>query len=93
MVLINKFDPIFEMIGRDPDSRQFMEFKKSKSAEEFCLANKTSILIKALSECYETEYDAEPPYTKIDFLLKKILLENNILPGGRFSTTRVVQNN
>ena len=56
-----------------------MEFKRTKSAEEFCRANKTDILGEALSECYDTEYDADPPYTKVDFLLKKLLLDNNIL--------------
>ena len=93
MVLINGFDPILELIGRDLDSEQFMEFKRTKSAEEFCRANKTDKLRWALSECYDTEYDADPPYKKVDFLLKKILLDNNILPGGRISTTRLVQNN
>ena len=70
-----------------------MEFKKTKSAKEFCRANKTRKLSKALSVCYDTEYDADPPYTQVDFLLKKLLLDCNISPGGIFSTTRLVQNN
>ena len=91
MILCNSFEPIFNFIGTDPLNERFQEFKKIKLAKEFCQVNKCDIFIEALSECYDTKYEAEPTYTKVDFLLKKLCLNRNLMPTGRFSTVKLYQ--
>ena len=54
------------------------------SAREFCKRNNTRQFTEILNECYGMLYDETPNYTKLKFMLKKIILNMNKLPGGKF---------
>ena len=85
MCLYNEFLPLREYLGRDTeDFDLFREFKTQETAQEFCEVADCEFLRDALQECYAIEYDQEPDYAKIKFLLQKALLEEEIVPGGRF---------
>ena len=75
--------PLIAYIGKDnEDLERFTNFKKKKSAKSFCTFNKTQHFTEVLKECYEMKYDASPNYEKLKFLLNKIILDKNVLPGG-----------
>ena len=44
--------------------------------------NQTPNFIDVLHECYQTKYHEAPNYSKITFLLKKALMDDEIAPGG-----------
>ena len=48
----------------------------------------TPMFTDVLEECYETKYVQEPNYGKIIFLLKKILMDEEIAPGGIYQSER-----
>ena len=41
-------------------------------------------MAELLAVSYSIGYDKEPHYQKLTFILKKILLDREKLPGGRF---------
>ena len=85
MCLYNEFLPLREYLGRDTeDFDLFREFKTQETAKKFCEINDCEFLTTALEECYTIEYDKTPDYAKIKFLLQKALLEEEIVPGGRY---------
>ena len=84
MLLENRFRPIQRYIGRDPDFERFLEWKIEASPEEFCIVNRQEYLIDALNYCFKLGYEEEPNYDKLKFILKKALLDNNKVPGGRY---------
>ena len=43
-------------------------------------------LYEALEECYEMEYKDIPNYSKLTFLLKKVLLKMDLAPGGKYQS-------
>ena len=46
--------------------------------------NNSSFLEKVLEVCYEIGYDETPNYSKIMFMLHKILLDGDLIPGGKY---------
>ena len=85
MCLYNQFLPLREYLGRDTeDFDLFRIFKTEETAKEFCEVADCEFLREALEESYATEYDQDPDYSKIKFLLQKALLEERIVPGGRY---------
>ena len=54
------------------------------SAKEFCEGPKTIWLAEMLEEALSYKYDEKPNYSKLHFLLNKILIENNISPYRGF---------
>ena len=46
--------------------------------------NQSFFLNEALTECYALGYDEEPNYAKLKFILKKCLLKNDLIPGGKY---------
>ena len=59
------------------------DFKASKTAEEF-LERKTMALKPVLEYAYNLEFEEEPEYEKLKFMLKKILLDENMIPIDKF---------
>ena len=49
-------------------------------------------MIEMLEECYNIGYDKVPDYNKLKFMLKKILLNHEVLPGGQFHQVPVILN-
>ena len=85
MCLYNEFLPLRDLLGRDTVNFDlFREFKIEETAKGFCKLSECEFLGAALEECYAIEYDQEPDYAKIKFLLQKPLLEQGIVPGGRY---------
>ena len=95
MGLHNNFDPIrdeirFHFDGSDDMQWEiFRRYKKDASSKEFCKSNKCEFLIEALEECYNMGYDQDPNYAKLKFILQKVLLEEDQLPGGVYSQVRL----
>ena len=46
---------------------------------------------EVLDECYKMSYDATPNYLKLKFMLKKIMLNKSVLPGGKFCLDNTTQ--
>ena len=89
MAVHNEFLPLREYIGRDTiDYDRFREFKVEETAKEFCEVADCEFLIEVLEECYAIKYDEEPNYDKIKFIMKNALLEERIVPGGRYDSKR-----
>ena len=87
--LVNSFQPLREYIGPDTeDLTLFSKYKKKRTAKNFCYRNKTPYFTEVLNECYEMSYDATPNYEKLKFILKKIILNMNKLPGGEYCQDR-----
>ena len=83
--LKNSFLPLRDYLPPDNDDLdEFKKFKMESSAREFCKRNNTRQFIEILNECYGMLYDETPNYTKLKFMLKKIILNMNKLPGGKF---------
>ena len=84
MALRNNFGPLCHRIRNDDQWLRFLEFKKTETPKKFCETNDCEFLIEALEECYSLRYDQEPNYAKLKFILQKALLEENLLPGGKY---------
>ena len=88
MALHNNFEPIRDQIRSQfegPDNMHweiFRGYKKSVNNKEFCKTNKCEFLVEALDECYNLRYDQKPDYVKLKFILQKVLLDDDQLPGG-----------
>ena len=80
--LHSKFLPLYDFLGDDPLGMKFWDLKVRSSAYEFCDLNETLFMKPVLEECYRIGYDETPDYSKITFLLKQILLDVDVLPGG-----------
>ena len=50
-----------------------------KTAEQYC-QGKASFLTEVLHHAYEIKFEEQPNYDKIRFLLKKILLDQDVVP-------------
>ena len=92
MDLHNNFEPIREKIrfnigdvSDDLHWELFRRYKKSVTSKKFCEKNDCEFLIEALEECYNLGYDQDPNYAKLKFILQKVLLEKDQLPGGVYS--------
>ena len=46
--------------------------------------NQCYFLNEALTDSYALGYDEEPNYAKLKFILKKCLLKNDLIPGGKY---------
>lgn len=51
---------------------------------EFCEGPKTYFLAPLLEEAMAYRFDEAPNYCKLKFLMKKLLIENNIKPAPSF---------
>lgn len=69
-------------------NENLLAFKQKATAEEFCTACHAQFMTDFLQEAYSYKYDQAPDYVKLQFLLKKALLDMNLTPDGRFSWQR-----
>ena len=97
-VLIHKLpylDYFFTNVGRIPKAAlkaSLLAWKKSCTAEKYC-SNPTLMFIRPyLEEVLSMQYEEEPNYGKLKFLLTKSLLEKNLVPSTfAFSSSSLVQ--
>lgn len=76
---LNRFQEILE---HSPTEKHIAEFKQRATPEEFCEG--AECLIPYLKEAYSYDYETEPSYGKLRFILKNILLEKNLSPLNNF---------
>ena len=82
MALYNDFTPLRQKLGSDRDFQKIKNYKVNASAKEFCKHNECEIFTEALELCYEIPFDKKPNYSKLVFILEKVLLDNNEIPEG-----------
>jgi len=90
MVIHNKLEPLRTSLGRDPRHKKFLKFKLEQTDKKFCEACDCPFLYEALKECYSLRYDELPDYSKLQFILKKALLQEDLVPGGKYLPQRQI---
>lgn len=74
----------FDQDDSSPQS-EIRKFKQRASPEEICEGERCHVLIELCKEAYSYDYEDEPRYGLLRFILKKELLKLNVLPDKFYS--------
>ena len=85
--LLNPPDSWMYKFDQDDSSinSEMRKFKERASPEEICEGDRCECLIALCKEAYSYEYEEEPNYAMLRFMLESELLKLNVLPDKLFS--------
>lgn len=72
----------------DPLSKM-AEFKRAATPEIICAGERCKCIIDLCQEAYSYDFDAEPRYGVLKFILENELLKLNVVPDNMFSWLQV----
>ena len=69
----------------EPNFHYVRELKCNSTPKQFCYGKRIEIFGDILEEAYSYEYEEEPNYGKLKFMLKSLLLNSGYIPDHLYS--------